>query len=309
MSRIHEALLRAQRERAVALQVGASALPKESARVETIGGDSVPVAAPSVHLHTALVAQPPSDYLSFEDVTAHCAHPHWRPDPKENVFINPNTNSHGAEQFRTLRSRLYQLRANQPLRTILVTSSLPAEGKTFMANNLAQAFVRQPDCRVLLIDADLRCSRLHVPLGAPSAPGLTDYLRGDADAMAVIQRGQEGALCFISGGKEVADPSELLSNGRLKILLERLKLAFDWVILDSPPCLPVADASGLANLCEGVLLVVRAGSTPAEVAQRTCKEMQSKNIVGVVLNAVEKEHSNSSYYGPYGYTRDPGGSK
>ncbi len=84
-----------------------------------------------------------------------------------------------------------------------------------MTTNLAQALVRQPDRRVLIIDGDLRCARLHVPLGAPSSPGLSDYLCGEADEMAVIQHGQEGNLCFIPGGKEVTDPSELLSNGRL----------------------------------------------------------------------------------------------
>jgi protein-tyrosine kinase len=304
MSRIHEALKRAQQERAVTAKFDAAALQNESVSVETSEGDSAPVAATSVHLHTSVIAPTSGDYLRFEDLSAHCAHPRWRLDPQENVFINSDSGSHGAEQFRTLRSRLYQLRANQPLHTILITSSLPAEGKTFLANNLAQAFVRKPDCRVLLIDADLRRPRLHVPLGAPSAPGLTDYLRGQADEMAVIQRGQEGNLCLISGGNEVADPSELLSNGRLKILLDRVKLAFDWVIMDSPPCLPVADASGLADFCDGVLLVVRAGVTPAQVAQRSCQEMQSKNVVGVVLNAVEKKHSTSNYYGHYGYSHD-----
>src|ERR1700728_473358 len=102
-----------------------------------------------------------------------------------NVFFNPNLSVHGAEQFRTLRSRLYQLRANQPLRTLLVTSSVPGEGKTFATTNLAQAVVRQPDRRVLIIDADLRCARLLLPLGVPTSPGLTDYLRGEEVEMAV----------------------------------------------------------------------------------------------------------------------------
>ncbi len=309
MSRIHEALKRAQQERAVMQQASATALANELASIETSGGDSAPVAVADDHKHPSIIAPPPGDHLQFDELKAHCAHPHWHPDPNESFFLNSDSTTHGAEQFRTLRSRLYQLRGNQPLRTILVTSSLPAEGKTFLANNLAQAFVRQPDCHVLLIDADLRRPRLHIPLGAPLAPGLTDYLRAEASEMAVIQHGQEGNLCFISGGKEVKDPSELLSNGRLKILLERVKPAFDWVILDSPPCLPVADASGLADLCEGVLLVVRAGSTPAEVAQRSCQELQSKNVLGVVLNAVDKKHSNSSYYGPYGHAGEPNRSR
>jgi non-specific protein-tyrosine kinase len=119
-------------------------------------------------------------------------------------------------------------------------------------------------------------------MGAPLAPGLTDYLRGEADEMSVLQHGQDGNLCLIAGGNEVTNPSELLSNGRLKILLSRLTPVFDWVILDSPPCLPVADATALADLCDGVLLVVRAGSTPSEVARRACQELQGKTIAGVL---------------------------
>lgn len=175
-----------------------------------------------------------------------------------------------------------------------------------MTSNLAQAIVRQPDRRVLVIDGDLRCARLHVTLGAPTKPGLSEYLRGEVDEMAVIQHGQEGNLCLIPGGSEVSDPSELLSNGRLKTLLDRVTPVFDWVIFDSPPCLPVADASILSAFCDGILLIVRAGVTQAEVAQRACQELQGKNVIGVVLNAVEESHMYGSYYYQhygYGYGR------
>src|ERR1700675_4317048 len=89
--------------------------------------------------------------------------------------------------------------------------------------------------------------------------------------MAVIQRGHEGNLCFVAGGNEVTNPSELLSNGRLKSLLDRDTPVFDWGRLASPPCVPVADATILAHLCDGVLLVVRAGSTPSPPVQRAKK--------------------------------------
>src|ERR1700684_3883761 len=237
-----------------------------------------------------------SEHLRFDDLRKKCAHPTWHLDPNVNMFLNSTNTGHGAEQFRTLRSRLYQMRSTQPLKTLLVTSSVPAEGKTFVTNNLAQAIVRQPDRRCLIIDADLRCSRLHVPLGAPPTPGLTDYLLGEADEMAVIQHGQEGNLCFIPGGKEVSNPSELLLNGRLKTLLERVTPVFDWVILDSPPLLPVADASLLADHVDGVILVLRAASTQTSTAERACQELQGRNVVGGVLNAVEKAHAYGSYY-------------
>lgn len=302
MSRIHEALKKAEQERA---NVQAA-----TAEVAAFQAEAPPAAetwasrAPEITSEPTLPGAPglQGNFLRFDDLRARCAHPTWHLDPNVNVFFNPNLSVQGAEQFRTLRSRLYQLRASQALRTLLVTSAVPSEGKTFVTANLAQAIVRQPDRRALIIDADLRCARLHLPLGAPTSPGLTDYLRGEADEMDVIQHGQEGNLCFIAGGNEVTDPSELLSNGKLKKLLDRVTPVFDWVILDSPPCVPVADASILANLCDGVLLVVRAGSTPSEVAERARQELQGKNVVGVVLNAVDEAGMHgSAYYQAYGY--------
>jgi protein-tyrosine kinase len=305
MSRIHEALKKAEQERVVAqaATTDIAAIPHEPIASASTWAER----APEVPTETTLaaVAGLPGDYLRFDDLRTRCAHPTWHLDPNVNVFFNPDLSVHGAEQFRTLRSRLYQLRGNQSLRTLLVTSAVPGEGKTFVTANLAQAIVRQPDRRALIIDADLRCARLHLPLGAPTSPGLTDYLRGEADEMAVIQHGQEGNLCFIAGGSEVTDPSELLSNGRLRKLLDRVTPVFDWVILDSPPCVPVADASILADLCDGVLLVVRAGSTPSEIALRARQELQGKNIVGVVLNAADESGMyGTNYYQGYGYV-DP----
>jgi len=258
---------------------------------------------------TGILAQPSTDYLRYDELISRCAHPVWNPDPNMNVFGSESGTPHAAEQFRTLRSRLYQVRNTQNLRTILMTSSVPGEGKTFVTTNLAQSFIRQPDRRALIIDGDLRCARLHVPLGAPNSPGLSDYLRGNVDEFGVIQHGHEGNLCFIAGGSEVTDPSELLSNGRLKKLLDRVTPIFDWVIIDSPPCLPVADSTILANFCDGILLVVRAGSTATTVAQRACQELQGRNVIGVVLNAVEQSHMYGSYYYQgygYGYVKGEG---
>ncbi len=302
MSRIHEALKKAELERASVQAVGTDTLTASSMANPPV---QEAVATESVVVNRSVadkLAASTGGFLRFDDLRKRCAHPDWHPDPNVNIFVNPELSVQGAEQFRTLRSRLYQIRAAQPLRTLLVTSSVPAEGKTFVTNNLAQAIVRQPDRRALIIDADLRCSRLHVPLGAPVSPGLTDYLRGEVDEMAIIQHGLEGNLCFIPGGNQVTNPSELLSNGRIKTLLDRLAPVFDWMVLDSAPLLPVADSIFLANLVDGVLLVARAGATPAETVQRACQELQGRNVVGVVLNAVNPEEAYGSYYSStYGY--------
>ena len=310
MSRIHDALRRAEEEKAA----GQTA-HKMQERVERIAASSViDTAAPPFDVSrtgTSLPAIAPRtlgealpEVLQFDEVWANCSRPHLTPGPNLLVFSNSNPFNPGTEQFRTLRSRLYRMRDSQPLQTILVTSAIPAEGKTLIAANLAHALVRQQGCRVLLIDADIRSPRIHTLLGAPATPGLADYLQTGASEFEVIQRGHEQGLCFVPAGNHVTHPSELISSDRMKQFLERAKPAFDWIIIDSPPALPVADASVLGGLCDGVLFVVRANSTPSEASQKACKELRDAHILGVVLNIVDEASEYGSYYsnGAYGST-------
>jgi capsular exopolysaccharide synthesis family protein len=319
MSRIHEALRKAELERggtaptetpSAAFQPHiSSAAPVETpasqfrpfANVEAPDRNGKSAVAAGVLTETKdMPAAQEEGVLQLSDILERCAHPNWRLEPATNVFLDPALTVDGAEQFRTLRSRLYQIGKDQSLQTLVITSALPGEGKTFVTSNLGQAIVRQHERRALIIDGDLRRSRLHLALRAPTSPGLSDYLRGDAQLLSVIQQGLGGNLCFIPGGSPVTNPSELLANGRLKILLERVAGAFDWILIDSPPCLPVADASILADLCDGVLFVVRARSTPAAVVEKAGRALQGRNVVGVVMNAVE-EHAHG-YHSPYGTT-------
>jgi len=302
MSRIHEALKRAEQERTIPLgappvmpDVPASSLEglPETPAIPAMPppGLADPLGQPGADVRTGA-----ADFMRFDDIWSRCAAPGWRLNLERNVFVDPGIPASVREQFRTLRSRLYQLRDKQPLQSVLVTSSLPGEGKTFVSNNLAQALARQENCRVLLIDADLRRPDLHLGLGAPSSPGLSEFLKGDADEMAVIQRGMPEYLCFIAGGSRVENPAELLANGRLKSLMERIGPVFDWVILDSPPTLPVSDALVLAELCDGVLTVVRAAHTGFDTAQKTCQQLRDKNILGVALNCADESAAYGSYY-------------
>ena len=177
------------------------------------------------------------------------------------MFLNSRPGEGGPEGFRTLRSRLYKIAATRKLKKVLITSGVAAEGKTFVASNLAQALVQQPELRVLLIDGDLRSSRLHFLFGTQRCPGLSDYLRGEADEYAVIQKGMSENLFLIPGGNLVSNPSELLLHGRMKQLLSDVAPVFDWILIDSPPTMPVHDAGVLSDMVDGVLLVIRAGST------------------------------------------------
>lgn len=301
MSRIHEALKRAEQERIVPLGVSPAVHEAETRVAEasvppeaphTPPPDFVdPLSRPDMSVRTGT-----AEFLRFDDIWNRCANPGWKLELERNVFVDPGIPVSVKEQFRTLRSRLYQIRDKQPLRTLLVTSSMPAEGKTFIANNLAQALARQQNCRVLLIDGDLRRPDLHIGFGAPSSPGLSDYLRGHADEMAVIQKGLPEYLCFIAGGEETENPADLLANGRLKALLENIGPVFDWIILDSPPTLPVSDALVLADYCDGVLTVVRSAQTEFDCAQKTCQQLRDKNLLGVALNCADEGPTYSSYY-------------
>jgi protein-tyrosine kinase len=297
MSRIHDALKKAAEERA-------SHPPASSSQtfVDVTEGISRSSQAGN-ELDTALTngsgkagKQP---FGRFEQLLNRCAHPKWALDPRMSVFGGTDSKKIGAEPFRTLRSRLSQIAATRMLKRILITSSVPAEGKTFVAANLAQSIIRQPDRRVLLIDADLRASQLHVALGAPSRPGLTDYLRGEADEYAIIQSGPDENLCFIPGGNEVSNPSELLPSDRMRHLLDIVTPMFDFVIVDSPPATPVHDPSLLADLCDGVLFVVRAGVTDFEVVEKAVAEFREKNLLGIVLNGAEREAAYGQYYNHY----------
>jgi len=296
MSRIHEALQKAAQEKTA--QQAAGRQPD----LETVTEDIPKSVLPTIHGSAATVRGTRGfeggQSLRFEDLTKWCAHPEWKHDSRFSIFCRGSDDTRiGAERFRTLRSRLYQIAAVRPLRRVLVTSSVPDEGKTFIAANLALSIVRQSDKRALLIDADLRSPRAHETFGAPTNPGLTNYLCGEADEYDVIQQGAEPNFCFIPCGRPVSNPSELLSSERMKKLLDLVTPIFDWVILDSPPALPVHDASVLADSCDGVLFVVGAGKTNHEIAERGVSEFRNKNLLGVVLNRVDKTEGYGSYYG------------
>ncbi len=300
MSRIHEALKKAEQQRALTPPAPVEPVPLTT-QVTTAPAATLP---PPVVVDTTTKATLPkpkeqgAEFLRYENLAQLCSKPKWKPEKSIDLFATGDEGAHGSERLRTLRSRLYQIRATRELKKIVVTSALPAEGKTFIACNLAQVIVRQPDRRVLLIDADMRCPRLHFALGAPKTPGLTDYLRGEAKLEEVVQMGGHENLCFIPAGSEVANPGELTASANFKQLLQRVTPLFDWVILDSPPVLPVSDTLVLADLVDGVLQVVRAASTHFEDAQKASREFRDKNLLGVVLNQAD-EAKKYGYYSEY----------
>jgi capsular exopolysaccharide synthesis family protein len=228
-----------------------------------------------------------------------CARSSWKPDAGSVMLKEALDSTISHEEFRRLRSYLYEVRRKQPLRRLLISSALSGEGKTFVSANLAQTMARRPNESVLVVDGDLRLSRLHRPLGAAAGPGLSEYLEGDADIFSVIQRGPMDNLFFVAGGTPKTNPADLISNGRLEVLLQRLAPAFDWIVLDSPPALLVTDASLLGALCDGILLVIRAGVTSVEMARRALQMFRNKPLLGTVLNGSRPRNPYADYYGRY----------
>jgi capsular exopolysaccharide synthesis family protein len=198
---------------------------------------------------------------------------------------------------------------------------MPAEGKTFVAANLAMSLARNENNQILLIDADLRGPSLHSILGAPKTPGITEYLAEEAEIQDILQRNQnrriiQGGsirnipnLTFIPAGAVGDNASELAANHRMEKLVATLAPHFDWILIDTPPALAFSDAIDLARAADAVLLVARGATTTYDVAQRAQAAFSNTRILGFVLNAVKNAPRNASYYYGYYYGERDVGSK
>lgn len=306
MSRIHEALKKAEQERAQGGAMPTVHDPTPGEEFSSVASQSVePEMYPAALSNRNFAPAPEMPSLStpfgLDALLSRSVQQPWVPDEKTMLFLNGDDSGRGTEEFRTLRSRLYAAREKMPLKKVLITSALPKEGKSFTASNLAQVLVRQHGRRVLLIDSDLRGPRLHMMLGTNSSPGLADYLQGASDEFSIMQRGPLENLFFIPCGTPTFDPLEMVANGRLKLLLQRVEALFDWIIIDSPPAVPVSDASVLAKACDGVIIVVRSNATPVDLARRARQEFPDDVLIGLVLNGTNADSLTYTryYYGAH----------
>jgi capsular exopolysaccharide synthesis family protein len=300
MSRIHEALAKARVQHAGT----AAELPD----VEEIIGASVnpsePVATPDVALADGPIEMLYADADSGA-ILAQCSQQNWPVRGTKMIFLADEALAAGQEQFRTLRSRLYQLRGTGQLKVIVVSSAIPGEGKSFVSANLAHAIALQSDRRALVIDADLRrAGGLSTLLEAPPSPGLTDYLLGEQSAASIIQTGSLKNLYFIPCGRRVPKPGELIGDSKLGLLIKQLRPVFDWIIIDTPPVLPIADARTIADLSDGVLFIVNARATLAHLAKRAIHEFRRESLLGIVLNRTKE--ASATFYSSYGYGYNSG---
>jgi capsular exopolysaccharide synthesis family protein len=246
-----------------------------------------------------------SEMLTGESMFRDVPHGDWQfvipEDPECRLIALSDQHSAGAERFTTLASRLRYAQRRHSLRKLLVTSAIPGEGKTLMCANIAITLAATLQ-RTLIIDADLRKPSISRLLNVESNSGLSDWWeRGEAVAGSLV-RAKQVPLWVLPAGKELERPASLLQSSDLSELLNTLSLQFDWVIIDSPPLVPFADAATLATLSDAMVLVTRRGCTPKKLLRDAVKSIDTKKIIAILLN--DSPLTDQQYY-QYYYKKQP----
>lgn len=202
-------------------------------------------------------------------------------------FFEPS--SMVTEQFRRLRTYIFKPGAENPPRTILVTSTLAGEGKSFVAINLAITIATELNSNALLVDCDLRNPSMSRWFGLDGGKGLADYLTGNADLQDLFIKTSVDKLSILGGGTPAGNPVELIGSMKMKNLVGELKSRYEdrYIILDSSPLLATTEPNVLNDMVDGILLIIKSGATPRESVQEALKGLDRKKILGVVLNSLE----------------------
>jgi len=215
--------------------------------------------------------------------------------PSSRLVFLTEPDSLAAEKFRFLGVRLRQLRQNRTLKKVLVTSTIPEEGKSLVSANLAGVLARRKE-RVLLLEGDLRRPTLTQQFGLGRLIGLGEWLQSGTETVSNIFYLRSLGFWFLPAGVPLDNPLELMQSGRLSQLMTELTNLFDWIIVDSPPLLPLADTTVWARLSDGALLVTREGKTEKGPLQRGLEVLKSSELLGVVMNSSVNPDQNSYYH-------------
>jgi protein-tyrosine kinase len=216
-----------------------------------------------------------------------------------------------SEQFRKLRTQLLRLSLSRPVKTIMVTSAVQSEGKSFVSANLAIGIAHDLHLHALLVDCDLRKPTLSPLFDSGDNRGISDYLVGREDISNFLVQTELEKLSLIPGGTIPDNPSEIIGSRRMASLVDELKARYEdrFIIFDSTPLLATAEPGVLAKLVDAIIIVVRAGETPRETIQQALGSLDKEKILGVVLNQVEfkslalfkRYFGSNGYYSEYGY--------
>jgi tyrosine-protein kinase Etk/Wzc len=228
-------------------------------------------------------------------------------DPSVQFIVDKLPDSIPSEAFRALRTRIQFSRINtESLKTILITSSAPQEGKTTIAVNLAGSFAHSKK-KILLIDCDLRKPSVHKLFDKDKVPGLIDYLIGNAKLDEILNKSEISNLHYITSGTIPPNPAEMLDSQEMRTFLKKLRDQFDLIILDSPPIIAVTDSEILTSMVDGTVLVVSSENTEIEMMERSVELIRRENtqFLGTVLNNFSYKAGYGSYYKYYYYYSRP----
>ncbi len=241
-------------------------------------------------------AAPPASFAAIAEEPAPVVRPH------EKLVVGAQADPMVLEQYRRLAASLHDLQVQHGLKTLMVASALPQEGKTLTVANLAVTLSESFHRRVLLIDADLRRPSLHTLFGIPNEAGLADLVRGGTTGVPAIA--VSPSLGILTAGRMELNPLAPLMSEHLGSVIAHAASQFDWVLLDTPPIGLLPDAQLVARASEGVLFVIAAGTTPYTLVQRSIADLGQDRIVGTVLNRIDRSALLQKHaYGGYGYYR------
>jgi protein-tyrosine kinase len=290
MSRVHDALRRAEQSGAPATPTVVDTGASTTATAVAEPGSGIVTSAP-LSLADGLLAR-------IKEVP-------FNPSVDSHLIDSTKPHEAPAEEFRTLRTRLNHLQTLQPISTLVVTSPSPAEGKSFAAVNLALAEAQLAGNPTLLIDCDFRRPIVHGLFQVDRSPGMTDFLLGKCKLEDAIRKVGNTGLYIMPAGEAVINPLELLNLPEVKHMLDELPKVFKWVILDSPPLLFAADANLMSTLCTGTVIVVRIGTTTIDSITRAMQSLCENNVLGIIVNGARRGelYSKYTYYHSYYYAK------
>lgn len=226
----------------------------------------------------------------------------------EVLIVNPPADSHlvsvldsespAGEAFHLLGVRLRHMRRQRPLKKVLITSSIPQEGKSLVAANLACTLALRTQQRVLLLEGDVRRPTQSKIFGIPSKAGVCEWLNGERSLAKSMYKLEGPGIWILPAGQATGDSLDLLQSGRAIPLMEQLTSWFDWVVIDSPPILPLADTSIWTNMADGILLVARQSTTQKRQLKRGLEALGNQKVIGAVLNSAKAIAHTDYYYRP-----------
>lgn len=215
---------------------------------------------------------------------------------RSRIICATNPESAASEAFRLLAVRLRNLRRDRTLKRLLITSAMPQEGKSMVSANLACALAIAPKEKVLLIEGDIRRPSLTATFSLSGRSGLCQCLKDPARPESNISQLEGVGIWILPAGSAIGNPLEVLQSRKMSTMLDQLASWFDWIIIDSPPVLPMADTSIWARMADGILLVARQGTTEKRALQKGLEALEPKKIVGAILNSCAISESDYYYY-------------